>query len=79
MKFVHNLFNSPVMVQNLHVGDIWGEWDIWNTANGLERIPRQKVGTLIKFIQPRDIFLRPLTMTHDMSFEEWERWIRKDT
>jgi hypothetical protein len=74
----HDLFGSPVTVRSLLVGDTWGEWDIWNTADGLKRIPRDKVGTLIQFVQPRDIFLRPLSMTHGMTLVEWEKWIKRD-
>lgn len=71
----NKLFNYPVTVKSLHVGDVFREWDIWNTCRGLRRIPQRLVGRRIKYIQPRDIFLRPLTVTNEMTFEEWQRWI----
>jgi hypothetical protein len=72
------LFRSYVTVRSLRIGDTFGEWDIWNTCRGLERIPRPKIGHRINYIQPRDIFLRPITMSHDMDLEEWERWNHRD-
>ena len=70
------LLDTPVTVRHLQVGDMWQRWDIWNTCRGLERVPGSKIGSRITHVQPRDIFLRPLTMVNDMTQSEWEQWIR---
>lgn len=73
-----DLFQIPVEVRTLRVGEKFGRWDIWNTCRGLERIPFRKIGETIRFKNPRDIFLKPLTMTHGMNQDEWEDWNRRD-
>lgn len=71
-------FTVPIVVRQLQLGDIWQEWDVWNTVDGLERIPFRKVGQPIRFVRPRDIFLRPLSAPHDLTQKEWERFIRSN-
>jgi len=74
---MRKLYNN-LCVNKLHVGDIWQKWDIWNTANGLEVIPMQFVGKIIKYIQPRDIFLRSDGMPVEMTVSEFEEWNRRN-
>ena len=74
----NNILEFPVTFRTLRVGETWTEWDVQNTADGLKRIPKAKIGTPIKYIRPRDIFLRPLSMLPGMTFKEWQRWNRRD-
>ena len=71
------LFSAPVTVRTLRVGDTWAEWDVWNTGEGLRRIPKSKVGIAIDYVQPRDIFLRPLSMPQWVTLADFERWNRR--
>lgn len=63
---------KSIGVRRLKVGEFFQKFDMWNCAEGLRRIPFAKIGQRINYIQPRDIFLRPISLPDDITQEEWE-------
>jgi hypothetical protein len=67
---------TPTTVRRLQIGDVWRKGDLYNTCRGLEVIPHRKIGKTIKFLQTRDIFLRPTSCPSWLNAEEQSVWWR---
>jgi len=62
----------------LEAGETWRKFDIMNCAEGLRRVPARMIGSKIKCIQFRDIFLRPISPPANLTDKEWEEWTKLD-
>lgn len=68
---------NSITVRELQIGDILTSWCLWNTKNGLERIPKSRIGEKLKFRNKRDIFLELVSIPDFLTFEEWMQWNRE--
>lgn len=75
---MRNLLEQHVVVRAIRVGETLNEFDLWNTQYGLKKLPFDKRGTKLAAINPRDIYLRPLSMLSNLTSEEMDRWVKTD-
>lgn len=66
---------NALTVRELQIGETLTSWCLWNTKNGLERIPKSKIGEKLKFKNPRDIFFEIENANTEQETRVCDEWI----